>query len=73
MNLKTGITLEVDYYGRCDDGVRYHVKTTRITLPATPQGARIESLPGGWEAHLPFLLTGAVGDHHGIIRVREVA
>jgi len=58
-------TLEIDYYGREDrvgaQTIRYHTQTTRISV----SDSTIDS-------DLPFLLRKAVGDHHGIIRVKLV-
>lgn len=55
------ITIEVDYYSRCDEGVRYHVRTVRLEVPE-----------GYDDVRLPFYLTAKVGEHHGILRVKRV-
>lgn len=55
------ITLEIDYYARCDNGIRNHVRTVRLDVPE-----------GYDDVRLPFYLTAKVGKHHGILRVRKV-
>jgi len=55
------VCVEVDFYGREDDGSRYHVRSARVEL-AGPEALE----------RLPFLLTAQVGPHHGIKRIKVV-
>lgn len=53
--------IEIDYWAREQNGMRYHQRVVRMEVPdGTP------------EIELPFLLTRKVGKHHGIIKMRVV-